>query len=104
MRDFSQYGNRRDDQWEILPWIPDPRPPFKIWVKPEQIAQCIEETHMGFMFAPLHHAAMKYAAPVRKELGIRTIFNILGPLTNPAKDARDLLDFAEFFPPPPPGM
>lgn len=49
-----------------------------IMLKPEQIAQCIEETHMGFMFAPLHHAAMKYAAPVRKELGIRTIFNILG--------------------------
>ena len=38
MKDFSQYGNRPDDQWEILPWIPDPRPPFKIWVKPEQIA------------------------------------------------------------------
>ena len=38
MKDFSQYGNRPDDQWEMLPWIPDPRPPFKIWVKPEQIA------------------------------------------------------------------
>ena len=38
MKDFCQYGNRRDDEWEILPWIPDPRPPFKIWVKPEQIA------------------------------------------------------------------
>ena len=37
MKDLCQYGNRRDDQWEILPWIPDPRPPFKIWVKPEQI-------------------------------------------------------------------
>ena len=55
-----------------------------IMLKPEQIARCIEETGAGFMFAPLHHAAMKYAAPVRKELGVRTIFNILGPLTNPA--------------------
>lgn len=62
-----------------------------IMLKPEQIAQCIEETHMGFMFAPLHHAAMKYAAPVRKELGIRTIFNILGPLTNPANAGCEML-------------
>ena len=62
-----------------------------IMLKPEQIAQCIEETHMGFMFAPLHHAAMKYAAPFRKELGIRTIFNILGPLTNPANAGCEML-------------
>ncbi|MFM8464617.1 MAG: anthranilate phosphoribosyltransferase, partial [Burkholderiaceae bacterium] len=51
---------------------------------PAQIAHTIEETGIGFMFAPNHHAAMKHAAPVRKELGVRTIFNILGPLTNPA--------------------
>ncbi len=51
---------------------------------PEQVAQSIEKTGVGFMFAPNHHSAMKYAAPVRKELGVRTIFNILGPLTNPA--------------------
>ena len=38
MKDLCQYGNRREDEWEILPWIPDPRPPFKIWVNPEQIA------------------------------------------------------------------
>jgi len=50
----------------------------------EQEAQAIEKTGVGFMFAPAHHSAMKYAAPVRKELGVRTIFNILGPLTNPA--------------------
>ncbi|MFN9726406.1 anthranilate phosphoribosyltransferase [Acidovorax sp.] len=51
---------------------------------PEAIAQCIAEVGIGFMFAPNHHPAMKNVAPVRKELGVRTIFNILGPLTNPA--------------------
>lgn len=53
-------------------------------LKPEQIARSISEVGIGFMFAPNHHSAMKYAAPVRKELGVKTIFNILGPLTNPA--------------------
>jgi anthranilate phosphoribosyltransferase len=48
------------------------------------VAQAIDKTGIGFMFAPTHHTAMKNAAPVRKELGVRTIFNILGPLTNPA--------------------
>ena len=51
---------------------------------PHQVAQSIREVGVGFMFAPNHHPAMKYAAPVRKELGMRTILNILGPLTNPA--------------------
>jgi anthranilate phosphoribosyltransferase len=53
-------------------------------LKPEQIAQCVKDVGIGFMFAPNHHPAMKNVAPVRKELGVRTIFNILGPLTNPA--------------------
>ena len=57
---------------------------ININLKPEQIAQCIAEVGIGFMFAPNHHPAMKNVAPVRKELGVRTIFNILGPLTNPA--------------------
>jgi anthranilate phosphoribosyltransferase len=57
---------------------------------PEAIAQCIADTGIGFMFAPNHHPAMKNVAPVRKELGVRTIFNILGPLTNPA-DAPNIL-------------
>ncbi|MBB5018650.1 anthranilate phosphoribosyltransferase [Chitinivorax tropicus] len=51
---------------------------------PEQVGHCIDEVGVGFMFAPNYHSAMKYVAPVRKELGVRTIFNILGPLTNPA--------------------
>jgi anthranilate phosphoribosyltransferase len=62
-----------------------------IMLTPEQVATCIAETGVGFMFAPSHHGAMKHAAPVRKELGIRTIFNILGPLTNPAGAANQLL-------------
>ncbi len=55
-----------------------------IMLSPDQVRQCIEQTGIGFMFAPNHHPAMKNVAPVRKELGVRTIFNILGPLTNPA--------------------
>jgi anthranilate phosphoribosyltransferase len=59
-------------------------------LSPESIARCIADTGIGFMFAPNHHPAMKNVAPVRKELGVRTIFNILGPLTNPA-DAPNIL-------------
>jgi anthranilate phosphoribosyltransferase len=55
-----------------------------IALTPDQVARSISEVGVGFMFAPSHHMAMKYAAPVRRELGVRTIFNILGPLTNPA--------------------
>ena len=55
-----------------------------IMLTPEQVGQCLEETGIGFMFAPNHHPAMKNVAAVRKELGVRTVFNILGPLTNPA--------------------
>jgi len=55
-----------------------------LMLKPEAIARCIADTGIGFMFAPNHHPAMKNVAPVRRELGVRTIFNILGPLTNPA--------------------
>jgi anthranilate phosphoribosyltransferase len=50
----------------------------------EQVAQCVDQIGIGFMFAPNHHSAMKHAAPVRRELGVRTLFNLLGPLTNPA--------------------
>ncbi len=51
---------------------------------PGQVAQCLEQTGIGFMYAPVHHPAMKQVAPVRREMGVRTLFNILGPLTNPA--------------------
>ena len=60
-------------------------------LKPEQVARCIGETGIGFMFAPNHHSAMKHAAPVRRELGVRTIFNILGPLTNPANAPQQVM-------------
>ncbi|OYY59997.1 MAG: anthranilate phosphoribosyltransferase, partial [Burkholderiales bacterium 28-67-8] len=56
----------------------------QIALAPDRISRCIADTGLGFMFAPAHHPAMKNVAPVRRELGVRTIFNILGPLTNPA--------------------
>lgn len=60
-------------------------------LSPEQVARTIEETGIGFMFAPNHHSAMRYVAPVRRSLGFRSIFNILGPLTNPAGAPNQLL-------------
>ncbi len=58
---------------------------------PGQVAQCIEELGVGFLFAPAHHSAMKHAVGVRKDLGVRTMFNLLGPLTNPAGAPNQLL-------------
>ncbi|MGB0733180.1 MAG: anthranilate phosphoribosyltransferase [Pontibacterium sp.] len=60
-------------------------------LSPEQIARCIDEQGLGFMFAPQHHSAMKHAIGPRKEMGLRTIFNVLGPLTNPAGAKRYVL-------------
>ena len=62
-----------------------------IGLTPEQVARCVDEAGIGFMFAPNHHAAMKYAAPVRRELGVRTMFNLLGPMTNPAGAKRQVM-------------
>jgi anthranilate phosphoribosyltransferase len=62
-----------------------------VMLNPEQVAQSLEHTGIGFMFAPTHHGAMKNVAAVRKELAVRTIFNILGPLTNPANAANQLM-------------
>jgi anthranilate phosphoribosyltransferase len=56
----------------------------RIELAPERVGECIARTGIGFMFAPVHHPAMKTVAPVRREMGVRTLFNILGPLTNPA--------------------
>ena len=58
---------------------------------PEQIGRCVDEVGIGFMFVPAHHAATRHATPVRRELGVRTIFNILGPLTNPALAPNQLM-------------
>ena len=57
---------------------------IRLGLEPEQVAECVEKIGVGFMFAPAHHSAMRYAIGPRKELGIRTLFNILGPMTNPA--------------------
>src|SRR5258707_14349918 len=57
---------------------------FRLDLDPERIAESIDELGFGFMFAPTHHPAMKHAGPVRRELATRTVFNVLGPLTNPA--------------------
>ena len=62
-----------------------------IMLSPAQVGECLAATGIGFMFAPNHHAAMKNVAPVRREMGVRTIFNILGPLTNPAGAPNSLL-------------
>jgi anthranilate phosphoribosyltransferase len=62
---------------------------------PEDVSRCIDEVGFGFMFAPRHHAAMKHVVPVRKELAVRTIFNFLGPLTNPAGASRQLLGVSD---------
>ena len=66
-----------------------------IELDPDAVARCIEEVGFGFMFAPRHHAAMKHVVPVRKELAVRTIFNFLGPLTNPAGAQRQLLGVSD---------
>ncbi len=63
----------------------------RIDLNAEQVAECIQTTGIGFMFAPNHHSAMKNVAPVRREMGVRTIFNILGPLTNPAGAPNQLM-------------
>lgn len=67
----------------------------RIDLGPEQVASCIEEAGFGFMFAPAHHAATRFVVPVRSGLGVRTVFNLLGPLTNPAGAPRQLIGVAD---------
>jgi anthranilate phosphoribosyltransferase len=85
----SKHGNRgvssKSGSADVLESLGVP-----MTLSPQAVARCIADTGIGFMFAPNHHPAMKNVAPVRRELGVRTIFNILGPLTNPA-DAPNIL-------------
>jgi anthranilate phosphoribosyltransferase len=85
----SKHGNRgvssKSGSADVLELLGVP-----LSLSPQAISRCIAQTGIGFMFAPNHHPAMKNVAPVRRELGVRTIFNILGPLTNPA-DAPNIL-------------
>jgi anthranilate phosphoribosyltransferase len=67
----------------------------RIDLEPDAVASCIEQVGFGFMFAPKHHSAMKYVVPVRKALGVRTIFNFLGPLTNPAGATRQVIGVSD---------
>jgi anthranilate phosphoribosyltransferase len=67
----------------------------RIDLGPEAVARCIEEVGFGFMFAPAHHGATRFVVPVRKELAVRTIFNFLGPLTNPAGATRQLIGVSD---------
>jgi anthranilate phosphoribosyltransferase len=67
----------------------------RIDLAPEAVAQCIEEAGFGFMFAPAHHGATRHVVPVRKELAVRTIFNFLGPLTNPAGASRQVIGVSD---------
>ncbi len=67
----------------------------RIDLKPDAVARCIEEVGFGFMFAPAHHGATRFVVPVRKELAVRTIFNFLGPLTNPAGASRQVIGVSD---------
>lgn len=67
----------------------------RIDLAPEQVAQCVQQVGFGFMFAPAYHPAMKHVGPTRREIGIRTVFNILGPLTNPAHTRYQVLGVAD---------
>ena len=68
---------------------------MRIDLKPDAVARCIDEVGFGFMFAPAHHGATRFVVPVRKELAVRTIFNFLGPLTNPAGAQRQVIGVSD---------
>src|SRR3712207_7042853 len=75
---------RRPPRSTLFPYTTLFRSGANIELGPEQVGRCIEEVGIGFMFARTHHPAMRFVAPVRTELPFRTVFNLLGPLTNPA--------------------
>jgi anthranilate phosphoribosyltransferase len=91
---IAKHGNRSNTSWcgsaDLLEALG-----VNIELEPEQVGRCIDELGFGFMFAPRHHKAMAHVVPVRKELGVRTIFNFLGPLTNPAGAQRQLLGVSD---------
>jgi len=92
---IAKHGNRalssRSGSSEVLEKLG-----VKIDITPDEISRCISQTGIGFMFAAYHHSAMKHVAPIRMELGTRTIFNLMGPLSNPAGAKRQLMGvFAE---------
>ena len=68
---------------------------MRIDLDPEAVARCIQEAGFGFMFAPAHHGATRFVVPVRKDLAVRTIFNFLGPLTNPAGATRQVIGVSD---------
>jgi anthranilate phosphoribosyltransferase len=90
----AKHGNRSNTSWcgsaDLLEALG-----VNIELEPEEVGRCIDELGFGFMFAPRHHKAMAHVMPVRKELGVRTIFNFLGPLTNPAGAQRQLLGVSD---------
>jgi anthranilate phosphoribosyltransferase len=90
----AKHGNRSNTSWcgsaDLLEALG-----VNIELEPEQVGSCIDEVGFGFMFAPRHHKAMAHVVPVRKGLGVRTIFNFLGPLTNPAGAERQLLGVSD---------
>jgi anthranilate phosphoribosyltransferase len=90
----AKHGNRSSTSWcgsaDLLEALG-----VNIELEPEQVGRCIDELGFGFMFAPRHHKAMAHVMPVRKALGVRTIFNFLGPLTNPAGAQRQLLGVSD---------
>ena len=79
---IAKHGNRSGPRRRAAPTLLEALG-ANLQLTPEEVAECVAATGIGFMFAPAHHGAMKNVAAVRKELGVRTIFNILGPLTNP---------------------
>src|SRR5262249_25016547 len=90
----AQHGNRSATRPSRSPPPPGALG-VRIDLKPDAVGRCIDEVGFGFMFAPAHHGATRFVVPVRKELAVRTIFNFLGPLTNPAGAKRQVIGVSD---------